>query len=107
VRDSQGEVLKISESEEAFFALLAQDMIDLSKEYKKPVHELHELFHQVSCNREKLVRLLEGKSNVVKWEMLEDLALKEYKANSPSYQHVLKVKGSTECEERRRYLELL
>jgi len=107
VRDSQGEVLKISESEEAFFALLAQDMIDLSKEYKKPVHELHELFHQVSCNREKLVRLLEGKSNVVKWEMLEDLALKEYKANSPSYQHVLKVKGSAECEERRRYLELL
>ena len=61
----------------------------------------------MSCNREKLVRLLEGKANVVKWEMLEDLALKEFKANSLSYQHVLKVKGQVECEERRRYLELL
>ena len=43
------------------------------------------MFHQVSCNRDKLVRLLEGKQPVVKWGMLEDLALKEYKTNSRSY----------------------
>lgn len=45
VQDASGEEMQISKSEEAFFALLAQDLSQLAHEYKKTVHEIHELFH--------------------------------------------------------------
>ena len=51
-------------------------------------------FYQVSCNRESLVKMLEGGDcSKMKWDQLEDLALKEKDRNSPSYLHVLNTKG--------------
>jgi len=35
-------------------------MLDLAEKYKRDVDELHRLFFEVSCDREKLVRLLDG-----------------------------------------------
>ena len=45
--------------EESLFALIAQDMMKLARDYKRPVNELHELFHQVNCNRERLIKVLD------------------------------------------------
>lgn len=90
-------------TEEAYFALLAQDMITLATKYNKPVHDLHKQYYQVSCNREKLVRLLEGKETT-KWTELEDLALKD--PESEAFRFISKEKGQSEVEERMKFLEL-
>lgn len=60
---------------EALFMLIAQDMIELSERHNKPVEELHRLFYEVSCDRERLLELLAGK-DIPRWTVLEDLALK-------------------------------
>lgn len=35
-------------------------MIELSEKYKRNVDEVHELFFKVSCDRDKLIKVLEG-----------------------------------------------
>ena len=87
-----GSKVDINSGQEAYFALLAQDMISIADKYKKDVMEVHQLFYQVSCNREKLISLLSGKSGVTKWSTLEDLAIRNEK-ESLSYKHVLAEKG--------------
>ena len=52
--------MAVTEGEVAFFALLAADMLELAEKYKRDVDQVHKLFFEVSCDREKLVRLLEG-----------------------------------------------
>ena len=74
--DSSVRQVKITSAESAFFALLASDMLTLSEKYKRDVDDVHKLFFEVSCDREKLVKLLEG-GNVSKWQLLEDLAIKD------------------------------
>ena len=66
----------MTDGEVAFFALLASDMLDLAEKYKRDVDDVHRLFFEVSCDRDKLVKLLECK-NVQKWEQIEDLAVKD------------------------------
>jgi len=73
---------------------MAQDMMQIASQFKKDIHEVHMQFYQVSCNRDNLIKMLEGGDcSKMKWEQLEDLALKEKDRNSPSYLHVLKTKG--------------
>ncbi len=52
--------MNITEGESAFFALLAADMLDLAEKYKRDVDDVHKMFFEVCCDREKLVKLLEG-----------------------------------------------
>ena len=52
--------MAVTEGEVAFFALLASDMLDLAEKYKRDVDDVHRLFFEVSCDREKLIKLLEG-----------------------------------------------
>ena len=59
----------MTDGEVAFFALLASDMLDLAEKYKRDVDDVHRLFFEVSCDREKLVKLLEGKQSMQKWRM--------------------------------------
>lgn len=66
--DDQRKV-EIVTGEQAFFALIAHDMIELSKRYRKDVDELHKIFYTISCDREKLIKWLEGKK-VDKWDLL-------------------------------------
>jgi len=85
----------VEHGKEAYFALMAKDMLDLAKKYSKDVDEIHKVFYQVSCNREKLVKHLSGDKNAALWTELEDLALKEH---GQMYNHVLKTRGATEVE---------
>jgi hypothetical protein len=78
----------VTDGEEGFFALLASDMLDLAEKYKRDVDDVHRLFFEVSCDREKLVKLLEGKQSVQKWEEILDLAVKD-KHDSMAFKYVM------------------
>jgi hypothetical protein len=49
----------------------------------------------VSCDREKLIKLLDGKK-VDTWSLLEDIAVKKDDGNSDELKHVKQAKGETE-----------
>ena len=53
-----GTKVDIGSGQDAFYALLAQDMIDLASQYGKEIMDVHETFYQVSCNRDSLVAIL-------------------------------------------------
>ena len=79
-------------------------MMQLAAKYKRDVDEIHKLFFEVSCDREKLVKILEGK-NVDRWSLLEDLAL-EGDPNTEGFRYVKNLKGEQEVERRRQFLEI-
>ena len=69
--------------------MIAQDMLTLAEKHKKCVNEVHKIFYEVSCDRDELIKVLEGKgAPVTRWTVLEDLALKGKKENE-AYQHVI------------------
>ncbi len=102
--DEEKRQIAVTDGEVAFFALLASDMLDLAEKYKRDVDDVHRLFFEVSCDREKLVKLLEGKQNVQKWEQIEDLAVKDGQ-DSMAYKYVMQKRGENEVTKRRRFLE--
>lgn len=81
-------------------------MLDLAEKYKRNVDDVHQLFFQVSCDRDRLVKILEGgqKTGGGKWELLEDLAIKD-DPRSDSYKYVAESKGEEEVRKRKRFLE--
>ena len=99
-----GDKVPISSGKEAYYALLAQDMLNFAQDYDRDVAEIHKIFYQVSCNRDKLRLFLQGKEVKV-WTTLEDLALKNDK-NNRAYQVVLSDKGEQEVREREAFLGL-
>jgi hypothetical protein len=58
--DEDKREVKVTEGEAAYFALLASDMLDLAEKYKRDVDDVHRLFFEVSCDRDKLVKILSG-----------------------------------------------
>lgn len=60
VRDHQGAQVCLDKENYAFFALLAQDMMQIAEKYEKDIDEVHKIYYQVSCSREKLVKVLQG-----------------------------------------------
>lgn len=85
------------------FAMIAQDMMMIADKFEKDIDEVHKLFYQLSCNREKLIKYLQGQEKApVLWTELEDLALKDKEGKM--YGHVLSMKGEKEVEERIRFL---
>ena len=99
------EQVQLVTGQEAYFALLAQDMLTLADKYKRDVDQLHKLFFQLCCDREKLINLLEGQK-VDTWSILEDLAVKD-DSNSDSFKHVKQAKGEPEVTRRRQFLEIV
>ena len=96
--------------QEAYFALLAQDMCNIASYYGKSLTDVHKIFYEVSCNREKLIQVLKDmqknkKSEVKQWQTLEDLALR-HTEDTPSFQVVLQEKGREEVNIRKAFLEL-
>ena len=102
--DEEKRAISITDGEVAFFALLASDMLDLAEKYKRDVDDVHRMFFEVSCDRDKLVKLLEGKQSVQKWEQIEDLAVKDCQ-DSMAYKYVMQKRGENEVAKRRRFLE--
>ena len=48
--------------------MLAADMLELAEKYQRNVDDVHRMFFEVSLDREKLVKILEGKKLIEgKW----------------------------------------
>jgi len=52
--------VKVTTGQEAYFALLSTELLDLAKKYKRNIEDVHKIFFEVSCNRELLIKCLEG-----------------------------------------------
>ncbi|CDW88076.1 UNKNOWN [Stylonychia lemnae] len=96
--------VNLTNGQEAFFALLAQDLMEIADNYKRDIDEVHKIFFEVSCDREKLKKVLDGQKIPGRWQILEDLALKDTKTLS-SYQYVTNSKGEDEVLKRQKFLE--
>ena len=73
--DYEKREVSINTGEQAYFALLASDMLSLADKYKRNVEDIHAIFFEVNCDRDLLIKCLEGQ-NVSKWQPLEDLAIR-------------------------------
>lgn len=105
--DEEKRQVAVTEGDVAFFALLAADMLDLAEKYKRDVDEVHRMFFEVSCDRDRLIKLLEGAnlgSAQSKWEQIEDLAVKD-QPESMAYKYVMQKRGDKEVAKRRNFLE--
>lgn len=58
--DSERRQVKISSGKEAYFALLAQDMLQIAAKYKRSIEDVHRIFYEVNCDRDRLIKSLEG-----------------------------------------------
>jgi hypothetical protein len=102
----KGTPIEIQTGQEAYFALLAQDMFKIAQRYNKDIQEVHKIFYEVSCNRENLIKVLKDeRSAVAQWKTLEDLALR-HNEDTPSFQVVLSDKGREEVNIRKAFLEI-
>ena len=72
-----GDRVEIDRGQEAFYALLANEMNAMAIKKDIDIAEVHRIFYQVSCKREKLSDAIDGTIKV--WTTLEDLALKNDK----------------------------
>lgn len=77
----------ICTGQEAYFAILAQDMYNIADKYKMSMADVHKIFYEVNCDRDLLISYLK-KGKVKLWTTLEDLALR-HSEDTPSYQVVL------------------
>ena len=61
------------------FAIMAQDMANIAEAAGWTVQKVHQVFYEVSCDREKLLKLVkdENDASVKRWKTLEDLALRK------------------------------
>ncbi len=110
--------------QEAYFALLAREMLEVADKYGKDVHQIHKIFYGVSCDYDRLIRFLDAEKKDIKglapedlkkiknekkenkpWETLEDLALKGAK-DTDAYKYVIDNRSADDIAERRRFLEL-
>jgi seryl-tRNA synthetase len=48
------------ETDKGYFALLASEMLEIADKYKRDVEEVHKIFFEVSCQKDKLIKILEG-----------------------------------------------
>ena len=48
------ETVELKTGQEAFYALLAQELLEIAQQHDRDVAEIHKMFYQVSCDREKL-----------------------------------------------------
>ena len=99
-----GDKVEIDRGQEAFYALLANEMNNIAAEKEMDIAEVHRIFYQVSCKRDKLRDAIDGKIRV--WTTLEDLALKNDR-QSKAFQVVLADKGEAEIREREAFLGLV
>ena len=87
---------------EAYYAFLCKDLQEIAAKYKRNVDDIHTIFLEVSCKREKLIKCLEGQK-VDRWKTLEDFALRKG-VKSEEFQYVLSIKGEEAVKERMEFL---
>eukprot|EP00347_Sterkiella_histriomuscorum_P007498 403348691 len=104
-KEEEKRQVQLTSGKEMYFALLAQDLMSLAEKYKRDIDEVHKIFFEVSCQRDQLVKILEGHKVNSKWGILEDLGLKD-EPNQSSYQHVMKEKGQNEIDKRKQFLQM-
>ena len=53
-----GSPVEVITGQQAYFALLAQDLINIATKYEYDIAEVHKIFYEVSCNRDKLIEVI-------------------------------------------------
>ena len=76
----------------------------MAQQYSITDEDINDMFISVSCNKKKLIELLQG-NDFTKWNELEDMAL-GMDTNSPQYKYLLKQKGQDEINRRKKFLGL-
>lgn len=61
-----GAVVNMQSGQEAYFALLAREMMAVAAKYGKDVHQIHKLFYGVSCNYDRLIKYLKSENTITK-----------------------------------------
>ena len=105
---STGERVDVNSGQQAYFALLAKEMLSLADKYRKDVHLIHKSFYGLSCNYDNLIKFLDNPTSneITKpWEPLEDLALKGTK-DAAAYKYVIEKRNVNDITERKRFLEI-
>ena len=90
---------------DAFFSLMAIKMMNLSQKYSRKLEDLHDMFYTVSCDWDRLEKVLQESNEQLQWTVLEDLAVRDER-DSEAYRHVVESKGEAEVEKRRFFLEI-
>ena len=90
---------------DAFFSLMAIKMMNLSSKYGRKLEDLHDMFYTVSCDWDRLEKVLQDSAEQLQWTVLEDLAVRDER-DSEAYRHVVESKGQEEVEKRRFFLEI-
>ena len=106
--DERNIIFKSGEADKAFFALLASEMLEIADKYKRDVEEVHKIFFEVSCQKDKLIKILEGQSRALnyKWTPLEDIALVNNPENSEQHRYLVANKGDQEVLKRKQFLQI-
>lgn len=63
------------------------------------------MFYTVSCDWDRLEKVLQDSAEQLQWTVLEDLAVRDER-DSEAYRHVVQQKGEQEVEKRRFFLEI-
>jgi len=79
-------------------------LLNFEQEFGKTKTEISNIYAETSGNVGKMRAYLEGKTNVVTWNMLEDLALAK-PDDSPEFIVLLQEKGIKEISMRRNFLK--
>lgn len=81
-------------------------MLEIASKYKRDVEEVHKIFFEVSCQKDKLIKILEGQPRAPKyrWTPLEDIALTNNSEGSEHYKYLLSNKGEQEVLRRKQFL---
>jgi hypothetical protein len=90
----------------AFFNSLYEELQHLSRIYVRKVEEIHMMFLEVSCDIQRLKRLLDDdpKAAKQKWDELRDLAVQS-DPGTAEYQAISNERGQKEVHKRRMFLE--
>jgi len=91
-------------NEEGMFRRLQEELSKMAQQYSITDEDINDMFISVSCNKKKLIELLQG-NDFTKWNELEDMAL-GMDTNSPQYKYLLKQKGQEEINRRKKFLGL-
>jgi hypothetical protein len=79
-------------------------MLEIADKYKRDVEEVHKIFFEVSCQKDKLIKVLEGQQNAnnYRWTPLEDISL----TNNRNEPYLIRSKGLQQVLKRKSFLEI-
>ena len=89
--------------EEGMFEQLQNELAALARQYSLELDDVQQIFLQAGADKHKVKEILAGRS-YTSWSELDDLCLSKADTRSREYRALVKEKGFSEVEKRRKYL---